>query len=122
MALVLFLEHRRMPGSVAEAFEAAKNHKVLIYIPAITLSEIGYLAEKNRIDIGLDRVNDFVSGNDFFQVVALDDAVVNCAFQIDDVPELHDRLIAGTAVHLSAPLLTNDPELIASSWLNCIWW
>ena len=40
--------------------------------------------------------------------------ILKVASTITDVPELHDRLIAAFAVYLDVPLLTNDPELIAS--------
>jgi len=40
--------------------------------------------------------------------------ILKTASTITDVPELHDRLIAATAVHHGVSLLTNDPELIAS--------
>jgi len=40
---------------------------------------------------------------------ALSFGVIKAAFEITDIPELHDRLIAGVARHLNLPLITNDP-------------
>ena len=45
-------------------------------------------------------------------VVPIGFEVVKAAAGIDDVPELHDRLIAGTAAWLGVPILTNDPVLL----------
>jgi len=42
------------------------------------------------------------------------------AFEITDIPELHDRLIAGTARHLNLQLITNDPEILDSAFVNCV--
>jgi len=41
-------------------------------------------------------------------------------FEMTDIPELHDRLIAGTARHLNLPLITNDPELLDSTFVKCV--
>lgn len=41
-------------------------------------------------------------------------------FEIKDIPELHDRLIAGTAKYLNLPLITNDPIILKSESVICI--
>jgi predicted nucleic acid-binding protein len=43
------------------------------------------------------------------------------AFEISDIPELHDRIIAATAIHRNAPLITNDPVIAASKFLKTLW-
>jgi len=51
----------------------------------------------------------------------MDADVILKYFQISDVPELHDRLIAGTALLLNAPILTNDPGMEQSEFVLTIW-
>ena len=41
--------------------------------------------------------------------------IIDSAFEIKDIPELHDRLIAGTARYLNLPLLTNDTVILEST-------
>jgi len=41
-------------------------------------------------------------------------------FVIPDIPELHDRLIAGTAKYIDAPILTNDPIILNSKYVQCV--
>jgi hypothetical protein len=48
------------------------------------------------------------------------DVVVTAAL-IDDVPELHDRLIVGTAKWLRVAILTNDSVISASKHIETIW-
>lgn len=48
-------------------------------------------------------------------------AVVQSAAQITDIPELHDRLIAGTARTLDLDLITNDPIVQASAFVRTVW-
>jgi len=51
--------------------------------------------------------------------VSFDVAAVSAS--IDDIPELHDRVIAGTAAWLKIPILTNDPVMTASRHVHTIW-
>jgi hypothetical protein len=43
------------------------------------------------------------------------------AFEIKDIPELHDRIIAGVAYELDIPLISNDPKMLNSKFINAIW-
>ena len=43
------------------------------------------------------------------------------AFMINDIPELHDRIIAGAALELNIELLTNDPKVRNSKFITTIW-
>ncbi|MFO8084776.1 MAG: hypothetical protein R6U27_10710 [Desulfobacterales bacterium] len=38
----------------------------------------------------------------------------------DDIPEMHDRLIAATARHLDLPLITNDPVIRDSEFVEVL--
>ena len=37
------------------------------------------------------------------------------------VPEMHDRVIAGVARRLGAPLITSDPLIIAANLVKIVW-
>ncbi len=39
----------------------------------------------------------------------------------DDIPEMHDRMIAGLARRLRIPLLTRDPKIVASDTVRVVW-
>ncbi len=45
MALVLRLEHRKLSPEVKAVLEEAERGERMLYIPAMVLAEIGYLAE-----------------------------------------------------------------------------
>ncbi len=121
MALVLYLEKRKMPVLVKQAYEDTENHVSEIIIPAMCLAEVAYLHERGRIQINLSDVNSLLSAFPGFSVHPVDLFVVDHAFAISDIPELHDRLIAGTARKLSLPLLTNDPVIGASTFMVSFW-
>ena len=56
-----------------------------------------------------------------YQVANLDVLVITESFSINDIPELHDRLISGTAKHFNVKLITNDPIIIPSKVVDTIW-
>jgi len=39
----------------------------------------------------------------------------------NDIPELHDRIIAGTALKVGTKLITNDPIIARSKFVEIIW-
>ena len=121
MGLVLRIERRR-PGPAARAiFDAAEAGNVTVYVPAMVFAEILYLSEKRKIDISLSDVAEHLRQHPNYQEYPMSFAVVRTAAQITDIRELHDRLIAGTARLLDRALITNDPMIQASAFVQTVW-
>ena len=40
--------------------------------------------------------------------------------EIDDIPEFHDQLIAATARYLDLPIITNDPVIQDSKFVEVL--
>jgi hypothetical protein len=76
-----------------------------------TLMEILYLSERQRISVDLASLRNLFSRKQSYTVVPVGFEVIGATATIDDIPELHDRVIAGTAVWLNIPILTNDPDI-----------
>lgn len=121
MALVLRLEGRKLGAVAQQAFAQAEAGKASVFIPAMVFAELLYLAEKKRIGVTLTDVVAYLGRYPACKEYPLTLAVVEAANQITDVPELHDRLIAGTACQLKLALVTNDPVLRASTWVQTVW-
>lgn len=121
MALVLRLESRKLPPKVKRVFENAENGNTTIYIPAIVLAEIGYLSEKKRIDTTLGQVKQYCQIHPSLKVEPITEKIIYKTFMINDIPELHDRIIAGTASCLNLELITNDQKIMESSFVSSIW-
>lgn len=47
--------------------------------------------------------------------------IVESCFRIKDIPELHDRLIAGTALEHNFAIMTNDPKILNSKYVKAFW-
>jgi len=122
MAIVLYLENRKLPARIKQIFNSTiTGGDSTIYISAVSLMEIGYLSEKQRIDADITSILNLTATNKNFKIHDLDSLTVLEGFKITDVPELHDRLIAAAAKVLNATLLTNDPIISRSRFVNSIW-
>jgi predicted nucleic acid-binding protein len=98
--------------------DAGRHH---VYLSAITLMEVLYLSEAKRVDVRLDELIGHVSGSVNYEIFPVNADVVLAAAEVDDVPELHDRIIVGTAKWLGVPILTGDEIISESSHAQTIW-
>lgn len=98
--------------------DAGSHH---VYLSAITLMEVLYLSEAKRVDVHLDELIRHVSGSVNYEIVPVNADVVLAAAEVDDVPELHDRIIVGTAKWLGVPILTGDEIISKSGHAQTIW-
>jgi predicted nucleic acid-binding protein len=121
MALILRLEGRKMPDKVKEIFNNAEKGQVEIMIPSIVFAELAYLSERERIDTSLHEALRYLDKYPAIIESPMTKSTVQRAFEIDDIPELHDRLIAAAGKELSIPVLTNDPEMRDSKHVGVIW-
>lgn len=119
-ALVKFMMGKKVINNAAhQAYLSADKGEATIIIPAIVLMEVMYLFEKNRIEIGILQTEDLMESQNYqFEPLSLE--ILKTASQIHDIPELHDRLIAATAMHLDLPLITNDPVISKSEFVQIV--
>ena len=121
MAIVLYLESRKLPNNNKKIFAEVEQAKATIYFSTVSLMEIGYLSEKLRINTSISSVLKLTQENKNFEVYPLSAEIVIEAFKIKNVPELHDRLITATAAVLGNTLITNDPIIRKSQYVDTIW-
>ena len=121
VALILWLEKRRMGDHARRIFKLAESGEVVLHIPAMVLAELMYLSERKRITATLADVQKQIKKYPVCQEMALDFAVIKMALHIKDIPELHDRLIAASARLLNVPLLTSDHAIMNSKMVKVIW-
>ena len=94
---------RRAKAIIAEA-EAGKH---LLIISVISLFEIMYLAEKNRIKISLPNTLSVIHQKSCYKIAELTADIVVETSKIKFY-ELHDRLILATVKHLNLDILSSD--------------
>jgi PIN domain nuclease of toxin-antitoxin system len=95
-----------------------------VRVSAISLVETVYLIERRRLPLNaLDRLRSALTDPNSGLFIAPVDAGVADALQDiprDVVPDMPDRIIAATALHLGLPLVTRDRRLQAAG-IQTIW-
>lgn len=120
-AVIKFLNGKKVINDIADSiFRKTDEGENIIVIPSVVLFEIGYLHEKQRIPVSVKDIKNILEGSVNYREERLSIDIIESSFEIRDIPELHDRLIAGTARYLNLPLITNDPVILASRFVNCI--
>jgi len=95
-----------------------------IAISSITLVELVYLVEKNRLpQAAYDELFRTISDPEHvFAEAVFTVAIVQSMRQIPrtEVPDMPDRMIAATALYFNVPVISRDSKILATN-LNTIW-
>jgi predicted nucleic acid-binding protein len=121
VALVLRIEQRQLGTHAQATFAAMEAGASNIFVPGMVFAEILYLRERNRISASLQDVSAYMQQHPHCQEYPLSQTVVDAAVEIQDIPELHDRLIAATARLLNVALITNDHKIQESQFVQTVW-
>lgn len=124
-ALIWYLEDSPRLGAAANrVFNECDRGEIVIYIPTVCLMEIVYLQERGRIspDLRTQLDTELLTGTSGLIIFDLTVEVVNALATIPpaSVPDMPDRIIAATALHLNLPLITRDSRMPLTG-LNLIW-
>jgi len=83
--------------------------------------EVLYLSEAKKVEVNLLELINYVASSINYQIVPVNADIVLTAIRVDDVPELHDRIIAATAMWLNVPIITSDRVISQSKYVEAIW-
>ena len=124
-ALIWYLyDDKRLSAKARRFFDATAEQGGQIGFSAISLIEIVYLVERNRINPDTLELLLEVLGSENSVLVELpvDRTVASALKDVswDSVPEMPDRIIAATALRLEVPVISRDRK-IQSSVLKTIW-
>jgi PIN domain nuclease of toxin-antitoxin system len=114
----------RLSHRAATFIEDARQRRLPVLVSSISLVEIIYLQEKNKIPLAtLTRLQEALRSHDaILQVAELTDAAALAVNRVPraEVPDMPDRIIAATALHLGVPVISRDGK-IKAALLNTIW-
>ena len=121
---VTVVRHFSKTGKIGKAakriLEDADNGKRHVFISVISLVEILYLSEKQRIPVNFDKTLDSINYSQNYSVVDLTPEIVKLAAS-SACKELHDRLILSTAKYLGVSILTSDQAMKDLNEVPTIW-
>ena len=114
----------RLSATAAAFIDAERRRGNQIAFSSITLAEILYLSEKGRLaaDAFAELTAFLERTGASFVVAPFNMAVARAMVRVSraDVPDLPDRIIAATALHLGVPVLSRDAKIrtsgIATKW------
>ena len=119
----IFNDSRLSPVARA-VLEQAASAGDQIGVSSISLAEMIYLLERNRIpaDILIRLKTALEDSTAVLTEVPFDREVAFAMQQVDraQVPELPDRIVAATAFHLGVPVITRDHKIQASN-ISTVW-
>lgn len=114
----------RLSRSAKSAIDGAASLRRNIAISSISLAELVYLVEKGRLPQHAYDDLRAAMGNPqhVFHEAPFTAAVVDTMRQVSrsEIPDMPDRMISATAVHLGVPLISRDGRIRAST-VRTIW-
>jgi len=114
----------RISEKAKRLIEATREQGNQIGISSITLVEIVYLIEKGRINReALTKLySELKDHQSVLREIPLTNRIVIDLIKIDrnSIPDMPDRIIAATGLHLDVPLISRD-EKIKISQVETIW-
>jgi len=121
---VAIIRHFAQIGKIGSAAKSilrdADNEKNTIWISIISIVEILYLSERNKIPLDFEALRHKLRSLDNYGIVDLDLGIVETAKNVQGL-ELHDRLIVSTALFLNIPMLTSDQTIKNCNLIDVIW-
>ena len=117
-------ERDRLSLTALRALDQAAATGGVVFVSAVSLVEITYLTEKGRLPSAVsERIDHEMKNPDVaFRIAPLDENIARAVAAVarEKVPDMPDRIIAATALHLGVPLVTRDGR-IRTSGIETIW-
>jgi len=116
-----FIDSPKISSKAAEIFEKCERGENVIFIPSIVMAEALTIFEKKKVSFNFKNLLQKIDASQNFMLIALDYPLLQEMMTLKDIPEIHDKIIASTAKHLKAPIITKDKTLQKSSFIKTIW-
>ena len=111
----------RLSLRVSDIFRMADAGEAIIIVPAIVVAEFYFLSIKFRQPVLPSELMDAVNTARGFELSDLGMAQLEKLDDLQEIPEMHDRLIAAESLVLDAPVITRDRVFSNSSQVETVW-
>jgi len=118
---VTIVRHFSAGGKIGKkAREILADSRNQFIISVVSLMEIMYLSEKNRINISLMETLNKIESSSLYSTVDLTPEILKMA-ENTAFGELHDRLILSTTKWLDIPIISSDEDFKEIEGIQLIW-
>jgi PIN domain nuclease of toxin-antitoxin system len=123
-ALWYLFDDAKLSAVAGAMIGEAATERRKIAISTISLAEVVYLIEKNRLPAAAykELLEALIDPEHVFTEAVLDAAIVQAMRQVSraEVPDMPDRIVAATAVRFGVPVISRDRRIRAAS-LKTVW-
>jgi PIN domain nuclease of toxin-antitoxin system len=123
-ALWYLFDDTRLSTAAGEFIDNAAAVRQRIAVSSISMAEIIYLIEKNRLPpSAYDDLKRALADSDYvLKEAPFSVEIVDAMRQVPrvDIPDMPDRIVAATAVHFGVPVISRDGRIRASN-VQTIW-
>ncbi len=121
-ALVWYLNGDAHLGSYAkEIFEKAEKGEVTLVITTISLLELLFICKKKNSILQFKEIIHKLSISINYVIYDLDLQVVMACIDLNNIDEMHDRIITATSRLMGAPIITCDRSIRESGYVKVLW-
>jgi PIN domain nuclease of toxin-antitoxin system len=114
----------RLSASAKSAFDTAASSRRKIVLSVISLAEVMYLVEKDRLPKSAyaDLQNALRDPDHVLQEAPVTAEIIDAMLEVPrvDVPDMPDRIVAATAVYFGVPVISRDDRIRASG-VQTVW-
>lgn len=111
----------RLSAAADAIFRLAEAGAAKIIIPAIVIAEFYYVAKKQNQSLSLPKLIDDIENTACFALSPLGRDQLGYFEVLDDVDEMHDRLIAAEALAQNAVVVSKDKVIASSAAVVTVW-
>jgi PIN domain nuclease of toxin-antitoxin system len=123
-ALWHLFDDKRLSTAAKRFINEAAKARRKVAISTISLAEVVYLVEKNRLPASAydELAQALADPEHVFIEAVISAAIVQAMRQVSraEVPEMPDRLVAATGIYFGVPVISRD-RLIRAASLKTVW-
>ncbi len=116
-----FTDNPKLSKKAFDIFNRCEKGEIIIFVPSIVIAEALSIFDKKRIRFNFKKLLKKINDSENFILIPLDYPILQKMASLNDIPELHDKIIVSTAKYLTVTIITKDEILQNISNIKTIW-
>jgi PIN domain nuclease of toxin-antitoxin system len=116
-----FTNSPKLGSKATQIFQQCERGESIIFVPSIVIAEALSIFDKKRVDFDFKKLFASITKSENYVLISLDLPILQKMIALQDIPELHDKIIVSTAKHLNLQIITKDSILHNLSHVKTVW-